>query len=498
MKKKPNIVLIFTDNQQASTLGCYGNSEIHTPNLDRLAQHGVKFDNAFCPNAFCSPCRASVLTGKLPSQHGVHSWIDDRNMPDWPAGWHALNGMQTLPAQLKQEGYSTALIGKYHLGEPTSPAEGFDHWVTLEDGHVRSFYRNKIYDNGRVYDQPGHSVDFFTSKAKEFMGAQAQKEQPFFLFLPYPAPYGHWPATKETDENRHSKRYENCPMNSVKRVALNKKAVDGFLMVQSDSTADLDFSMLMRAPNDLPTLRNYYSQISMVDDGVGEIVASLEELGLCEDTLLIFTTDHGLSVGQHGFWGHGGSSFPSNLHRAAHSIPLIMRQPGVTPSRTTSRVMVSNMDLYATILEHAGLPITSDSPALPSRSLLPLLAGDTPLDWGDDAVYSEQEETRVVRTQKWALFKRFDGPGNRGISDELYDIELDPDETCNLSGTEAVAEVEARLGAMLRDFFDRYTRQEADLWTGGVPIQNSVRQSYWKEVWGENWNPVYHYDESTD
>ena len=113
MNKKPNIIVIFTDNQQASTLGCYGNDEIHTPNLDKLASQGIKFDNAFCPNAFCSPCRASLLTGMLPSQHGVHSWIDDRNMPDWPAGWHALNGMRTLPTLMQEDGYTTALVGKY-------------------------------------------------------------------------------------------------------------------------------------------------------------------------------------------------------------------------------------------------------------------------------------------------------------------------------------------------------------------------------------------------
>jgi len=105
-------------------------------------------------------------------------------------------------------------------------------------------------------------------------------------------------------------------MHSVPRVALKKSAVDGFMMISDESTADLDFSMLMRAPNDLPTLRNYYSQISMVDDGVGQIMDSLVQLGIDENTLLIFTTDHGLSVGQHGFWGHGGACFPSNLHRA--------------------------------------------------------------------------------------------------------------------------------------------------------------------------------------
>jgi len=494
MKSKPNIVLIFTDNQQASTLACYGNSEVHTPNLDKLASQGMKFENAFCPNAFCSPCRASVLTGALPSQHGVHSWIDDRNMPEWPEGWHALNGMQTLPSLLQDDGYTTALIGKYHLGEPTTPARGFNHWVTLEDGHVRSFYRNRIFDNGETYEQPGHSVDFFTNKAKEFMADQVAADNPFFLFLPYPAPYGHWPATKETDENRHTKRYEDCPMDSIPRVGLNKKAVDGFLRIQADSTADLDFSMLMRAPNDLATLRNYYSQVSMVDDGVGEIMASLEALGIDENTLLIFTTDHGLSVGQHGFWGHGGASYPSNLHRATHSIPLIVSQKGLVAEAQTSNLMVSNMDLYSTILDYADIKNTKPDYELPSRNLMPVLKGETPVDWGDDAVYSEQEETRVIRTQKWVLFKRFDGPNNQGLGDELYDVENDPQETTNLSNIAEYKTVETELNSLLIEFFRKYVRAEADLWNGGTAIQNSVRGSFWRDAWGEQWAPVYEYD----
>ncbi len=494
MKNKPNVVLIFTDNQQASTLACYGNKEIHTPNLDRLASEGMRFNNAFCPNAFCSPCRASLLTGTLPSQHGVHSWIDDRNMHEWPAGWHALNGMQTLPGLLQEDGYSTALIGKYHLGEPTTPADGFDHWVTLEDGHVRSFYRNRIFDNGKVYEQPGHSVDFFTDKAKEYMSEQVAADKPFFLFLPYPAPYGHWPATKATDENRHTQRYADCPMASIPREPLNKKAVDGFLLNQAESTADLDFSMLMRAPNDLATLRNYYSQVSMVDDGVGAIMATLDALGIDDNTLLIFTTDHGLSVGQHGFWGHGGSSFPSNLHRAAHSIPLIIRQKGVIAEAQTSSLMVSNMDLYSTVLDYTGLTGQEVNHALPSRNLMPVLKGDMPADWGDDAVYSEQEETRVVRTQKWVLFKRFDGPSNRGIGDELYDVENDPYETTNLSALPEYKDIESKLNAMLIDFFRKHVRAEADLWNGGAPIQNSMRKSFWQDAWGPEWAPVYEYE----
>jgi len=491
MSKQPNIVLIFTDNQQAATLGCYGNTEIHTPNLDALSQRGVTFDNAFCPNAFCSPCRASVLTGMLPSQHGVHSWIDDRQSEDWPATWHALDGMNTLPKALKTRGYATALVGKYHLGQPTNPAEGFDNWVTLEDGHVRSFYSNKIFDNGEVYEQPGHSVDFFTDKGIAFMEEQTAKDTPFFLYLPYPAPYGHWPATKDTDENRHTARYADCPMHSIPREGLSKAAVDGFLLRNDESSGGLDFSMLMRAPNDLRTLRNFYSQISMVDDGVGKIVEALDRLGIADDTLLIFTTDHGLSTGEHGFWGHGAATLPSNMHRAAHHIPMIMHQPGVTQGGLRSKLMVSGMDVFATILDHTGVSVNEGN--LPSRSLMPVITGSDLSHWGADVVFSEQEETRVVRTPKWAYFKRFD-KGPVRFEDELYDVEADPTETVNLAGDPAFAEIKASLDQQLTAFFARHVESCADLWNGGHPIQHSERKKLWKEVWGDEWTPVYSYE----
>jgi arylsulfatase A-like enzyme len=494
VSKKPNIVLIFTDNQQAETLGCYGNSEVHTPHLDRLSAEGMTFDNAFCPNAFCSPCRASVLTGQLPSQHGVHSWLDDRGTAPWPKGWHALDGMQTLPKCLKAGGYSTALIGKYHLGESTTPAEGFDHWVTLEDGHVRSFYNNTIFDNGSSYAQTGHSVDFFTGKAMDFIADQANAEDPFFLFLTYPAPYGHWPATKEDIACRHTDRYADCPMTTIPREGLSKEAVDGFVRAQARSSKDLDLSMLMRAPNDLATLRNYYAQISMVDDGVGQVIAALEQHGVAEDTLVVFTTDHGLSLGHHGFWGHGAACFPSNLHRAAHSVPMIVRHRGVTAEGVRSSLMVSNMDLFSTILSYADVPLSDPEAALASRDFAPLLRGQPLVDWGDDVVFAEQEETRVVRTPDWAYFKRFDGNESEPLTDALFDLKADPAETTNLSGDTAYSKVEHRLRDMVQKYFESHAQARADLWAGGVPLQNSVRIPFWREVWGQDWAPVFQYE----
>ena len=128
-KKRPNVVLIMTDNQPADLLGCYGNQEMRSPRLDQMAAEGIRFDNAYCPNAMCSPSRASVWTGRMPSQHGVHTWLDDRLMDQWPAGWNAVAEFDTLPEILKRAGYATAMIGKYHLGALAEAQNGIDHWI---------------------------------------------------------------------------------------------------------------------------------------------------------------------------------------------------------------------------------------------------------------------------------------------------------------------------------------------------------------------------------
>lgn len=481
---QPNVILVFTDNQQAATLGCYGNPEVQTPNIDRLAADGFLFEKAFCANAFCSACRASALTGMLPSQHGVHSWIDDRNMAEWPPGWHALAGLATLPEELQRQGYTTGIFGKYHLGDPKTKGPGWDAWVTMADGHVRSFYDNDIFDNGETYTQPGHAVDFFTDKALEFI---RDADQPYFAYIPYPAPYGHWPATNDGRRNRFSELYDDCPMHSVPREGLSAAAVANYDMIKAGSGHGLDFSMLMRAPNHLPSLRNYYSQVSMVDDAVGRLAEADPE------ALIIFTTDHGLSLGHHGFWGHGGSTYPSNLHLAAHSIPMILRHPGRIAAGIRSPILVSNVDIHATILDYVGG--CSDT-GLPSRSFAGLVRGETVADWGEDEVFSEQEETRVIRTPQWAFFKRYNRRGAPELADELYDVVADPGETLNLAADPGYAHVVAELAARIEAFFAAHARGEADMWRGGRPIQNSMMQSYWSDIWGPEWKPVYSYDDA--
>jgi arylsulfatase A-like enzyme len=159
---QPNILLIVVDNQPASILGAYGNPDVKTPNIDRLADEGVRFTRAFAVHGMCSPTRATLLTGLLPSQHGVQDWLDDEEMKNWPSDWNAIREYRTLPYTLKSREYQTSLIGKWHLGQPRPPDGWFDHWVTFSLGHTVDFWNNEINYNSKKYKLEGkHSVDLF-------------------------------------------------------------------------------------------------------------------------------------------------------------------------------------------------------------------------------------------------------------------------------------------------------------------------------------------------
>ena len=488
--RKPNIVLIFSDNHPADMMGCSGNAEIHTPNLDRLAAGAVRFSNAFCPNAMCSPCRASVLTGLMPSQHGIHTWLDDDKVADWPENWNAIEEFDTLPERLARLGYDTALIGKYHLGIADLPQNGFREWVTLQIGHVQSFYDNDMIDNGERYRHAEHSVDFFTKKAIDYLGRRGDaRDKPFFLFLTYPAPYGHWPSIKGEPTNRFAERYRGMPMHSVPREGISKSLID-WMFVRHDKmpvNEPVFYRDIAQIPNDLPTLRNYYSQMSMVDDGVGQVLDALEREGLSDDTLVVYTSDHGMSLGQHGFWGHGEDTWPSNTHREAHHIPLIVRPPAGEARAHIEPALVGTTDIFATVLDYVGAepPPSAESRA---QSLRGLLAG-TSTGW-EDVTFMEQEETRAIRTRKWLLMRRF-APTAYDFSDELYDLEADPDERDNLIDDPACATVAVELSERIDSFFSSYANPKWDLWRGGTAKSNSTRPFLWKEVWGKDWAPAY-------
>jgi arylsulfatase A-like enzyme len=487
----PNIVLIMTDNQPADAMGCYGNDEIYTPNLDALAADGIRFNNAYCPNAMCSPSRASVWSGRMPCQHGVHTWLDDRLMDQWPEDWNAIREFQTLPEILKDNGYATAMIGKYHLGRLEKPQNGIDHWITMARGHTLDFYGNEMRVNDKTFIHDGHSVDFFSDKAVEYIGDRSNSpDQPFLLMLPYNGPYGHWPSIMGPAQNQFWERYEDMPMTSVPREGINKKAIEIFQLTTaylSKKKGGPDFSSLLQMPNDLTTLRNYYSQVSVIDHGVGQVMSALKENGFNDNTIVIYTADHGFSLGHHGFWGHGQATWPSNAHRIAYNIPLLMSGAGISGERSCDSY-VNSTDLYATLLDRLGLWEDMEKQDIPSRSFDSLLNGND--DGWTDEVFIEQEETRAIRTPAWSYFKRFSGSETYPLENELYDLTNDPDERYNLSGRKEYDSNEKELSDRIDAFFKTFADPKFDLWNGGTAKSNTSRPWLWKDAWGEDWQPV--------
>ncbi len=489
-KKQFNVLLIMTDNQPADLLGCYGNEEIFTPNLDALAKQGVQFQNAFCPNGMCSPSRASVLTGLMPSQHGIHTWLDDRVMDEWPEQWNAIDEFVTLPEILQGQGYKTALIGKYHVGMPFQPQNGFEHWVTFPHGHTRSFWNNVIIENGEKYTYPGHSVDCFTEKAVEYIQAHnTNTDPPFFLFLTYNAPYGHKPAIQDPPRNRFAELYANCPMTTVPREGLSREAIIRYDMKKHQTGGGIDYSDELTTPNDLTALRNYYSQMSMVDDGVGQVLTTLQQQGLDEDTLVIFTCDHGFSLGHNGFWGHGQATWPANTHRAAFSIPLVVRHTNYINPQQSSRLIVNSVDLFSTILDYLRLGNVEPNENSPSRSFAPLLQGEK-MGW-DNVVFMEQEETRAIRTDKWLYMKRFQGSPKYPFEDALFDLANDPGEKQNVISELKFFDIAKELSACIDTFFSQYADPKYDLWQGGSAKSNSDKPWLWQDAWGDTWQTTY-------
>lgn len=471
-------------------MGCSGNAEIHTPNLDRLAGQGVRFDQTYCPNAMCSPCRASVLTGLMPSQHGVHTWLDDYQMDGWPKGWNAIDEFDSLPRMLDRAGYDTALIGKYHLGFADTPQNGFGHWVTLGHGHVLTFYDNEMNDNGHRSVVPGHCVDYFTDKAVDYIAQHDTDDTaPFFLYLTYPAPYGHWPSVKGEPDNDFAELYRDMPMDSVPREGVSQELIDWIIMRHDKMPGQEEgyYQSLPQLLNDLPTLRNYYSQMSIVDHGVGRVMDQIDASGLADDTIFIYTADHGMSLGQHGFWGHGEDTWPSNTHREAHNIPLIIRDAKVGDEGQVNSSLIGTTDVFSTIADYAGL-MPSNPDLVSGRSLRPLLEGkDEP--WQQE-VYMEQEETRSIRTPDWLFMQRFT-PTTYGFGDELYDLNNDLGERTNLIGQDEYEDTIKELRGKLDTFFGQYSNDRWDLWHGGTVKGNSTRPFLWEETWGNDWKPEF-------
>ncbi|MCF6284339.1 MAG: sulfatase-like hydrolase/transferase [Candidatus Hydrogenedentes bacterium] len=438
---QPNVILIMTDNQGAWSLGCYGNADIKTPNLDRMAREGLRFTRAFSNNAVCSPTRATYLTGLMPSQHGVHKYIN-RSVMMGPEAYSTLEEFDTLPQILNEAGYVCGLSGKWHLGANMKPQEGFSFWVTKPEGHTRDFVNQKIIENGEVTTLEEHQTPYWTRRGIEFI--EENKDQPFFLFLAYNGPYGLGTSALTEPINQFADYYADKDLPSFTRDTAHPWLLNNRKMLNNPTAA-----------------RKYASEVSGMDEGVGEIMAALQRLGLDENTLVIFTADQGLSGGQSGFWGMGDHTRPLTAYDWTMHVPLIVRHPGAIDPGGVSDRMVSNYDLLPTVLGYLGLESKQAAqPPSPGRSYTPILRGEK-IEWENEVFY-EFENVRAIRTEAWKYIERIGEEPN-----ELYHVENDPGERLNLYGRAKHAGIQAQLQQRLHAFFATYAEPKWDLWKGG-------------------------------
>jgi arylsulfatase A-like enzyme len=439
--RPPNLVFILTDNQGAWTIGCYGNSEIRTPNIDRLAKEGIRFTRALSSNPVCSPTRATFLTGLIPSQHGVHSFLDPKYMMG-PEAYNTLEEFTSLGEVLRDAGYVCGLSGKWHLGANLTPSEGFSFWITKPDGSTREFYDQDVIEDGRVRRESGYTTDLWTRKGIEFI--EQNRERPFFLFLAYNGPYSLGNLMLNAARNRHAEYYADKDLFSFPRDAMHPW-----------QHANKQFH------NSPAAMRRVAAETSGVDDGVGEVLNALERLGLDDNTLVVYAADQGWMGGQNGIWGMGDHTRPVGAFELMMQTPLIFRQPGRIPAGVTSDLIVSNYDFLPTVLSYLGLADrVPETPRSPGRDFSAAVRGES-LEW-ENVMFYEMETCRAIRTERWKYVARHPrGPH------ELYNMESDPQERFNLYGQPDTDAIGKELSARLNDFFKTYAEPQYDLWRGG-------------------------------
>lgn len=439
--EKPNLVFILTDNQGAWTLGAYGNKDIRTPHIDRLATEGMRFTRALSCNPVCSPTRATFLTGLIPSQHGVHSFLDQKFMMG-PQAYNTLAEFTSLGEILRDAGYVCGLSGKWHLGANLTPSEGFSSWITKPDGSTSEFYNQDVIENGQVRKEPGYTTDLWTRKGVEFI--EQNQKRPFCLFLAYNGPYALGNLMLNPARNRHAAYYADKDLPSFPRDAMHPWQLHN-----------------KSFHNRLAAMRRVAAETSGVDDGVGDIMATLQRLKLDETTLVVYAADQGWMGGQNGIWGMGDHTRPIGAHELMMQIPLILRHPTQIPAGKTSDLIVSNYDFLPSVIRYLGLGDRLPAqPKLPGRDFSPTLRGQEQA-W-ENVMFYEMETCRAIRTDRWKYVARHPkGPY------ELYDMQEDPRERFNCFGQPGNEQLQQELSTRLNAFFGKYADPQYDLWRGG-------------------------------
>ncbi len=439
---RPNILFIFSDDHAAHAMSCYGSKVNKTPNLDRIANEGILFRNCFCTNSVCGPSRAVILTGKFSHLNGFYRNGDRFN-----------GSQQTFPKLLKAAGYQTAIVGKWHLeSDPT----GFDFWRILEG--QGPYYNPVLIENGQRVRHEGYTTDILTDVALDFLQKKRDPNKPFVLMYQHKAPHREWePAPRHltlyddvtipepdnlfddyagrgtaarTQEMEVGRHLSDKDLKLVPPKGLTKAQLEAWNAAYEPKNkafreANLTGRDLVRWKYQR-YMKDYLRCIAAVDENVGRVLDYLEQSGLAKNTVVMYSSDQGFYLGDHGWFDK------RFMYEESYRMPFIVRWPGKIKPGSINEDLVSNLDFAETFLSIAGVPVPDD---MQGKNLIPLFEGKTPDNWRKSLYYHYYEYPAVhmvrrhegVRTAKLKLINFYD------IKEwELYDLAADPREMHSL------------------------------------------------------------------
>ena len=484
MAKRPNILFIMSDDHASHAMSCYGSQINQTPHLDRIAHEGMRFDNCFCTNSICTPSRASILTGTYNHVNGVTTLNTPMD-----------NRLQTFPKLLQEAGYQTAVYGKWHLGEgERHKPTGFDDWAVIPG---QGYYHNPTFifpgeGGGVKRTVPGYVTDVITDMCLDFL-EKRDTDKPFCLLYHHKAPHRPWYSDEkhagmfldedvpepETLYDTYKNRAKAAELAAMRvGVHMNREDVKGELPDDMEE-------MALRKWAYQRYIKEYLRVVQSLDDNVGRVLDYLKESGLEEDTIVVYTSDQGFFLGDHGWYDK------RFMYEESLRMPFILRYPREVKAGTINQDIVLNVDFAPLFLDLAGLSVPAD---MQGRSFRSLLQGSTPPDWREamyyrywmNAAHHNVAAHYGIRTHKYKLiYYYYDGCGEPGTVHpflcagkheipsldglapewELFDLEKDPQEMHNVVHDPAYAGV-------FRELRDELHRLQAEV--GDVRYSNDV------------------------
>ncbi len=405
---RPNLVLIVADGLGSWMLGCYGNREIRTPNIDQLAQAGARFQNNLVCTPADSPSLATLFTGRVPSQHGIQDFLTGEPIENPPQGQAApppsFHNEVMLSDLLSGAGYECGYVGNWHIGDDQTPQHGFRFWYTLNGA---AYQDPKMNWNGQAISEKGHLTDLLTAKAGAFLDQQTPAK-PFFLTVSYLNPHPPY----EGHPSRYTDMYAKVDFTTTgwERPAANALRGKNYLTDTVGNT------------------RKAAAAITAFDDQIPLLLAKLQQRGLRENTIVVITSADGYLLGRHGLWTGGLASDPINMYEEVMQAPMIWHWLGRIPAQSVRNEPVSAYDFVPTLCDLLEVPLPAGR-NLCGRSYLLLLEGK-PLPkktrWRT-LVFGQYRNTEMARDSRFKLVLRNNGSG----PNEFYDLADDPGEKAN-------------------------------------------------------------------